>query len=131
MLVFMIGFTMVGFVDERPSKAERIVTEQVGATVRGELGTGAAIALPDGTQVTTLLESPDPGIYEVGVLVEGADELECGDWLVRIGSERFPAEECPFDSGRWSFTINATSSTGDPLVLQWVVDGQVKLELRS
>ena len=110
------------------SSVRPITIEKTGVVI-GLLGDVEPVLLQDGTSLTTLVESPDPGLIEVGVKITGprASTVKIDDIaLISSSGLEFRASELNKVEGGVAFTINASLATEDKLTLIWS-EGNVKL----
>jgi len=102
--------------------------------VFGELGGEEPVVLTDAVEVATLVESPDPGVVEVGVRISrsgGLVEVNDGEFsLVTDDGRIFTAAGLNVEPGSVVFTINAEIG-GHEFKIVWQRANQVRLVLFS
>jgi hypothetical protein len=93
-------------------------------TILGELGSEEVYTVADGRRISTLVESPDVGLLEIGVAVEG--ELNLGEIFVvdNLGRVYSPSEINANDKG-YAFTINISTSEELKYDLLWSNKGSL------
>jgi hypothetical protein len=109
--------------------SDRPDTDRRSTMISGLLGEQEPIILQDGSTVSTLLESPDPGLLEVGVMISGprASTVTIDDIiLVTSSGSEFRATELNKVEDGIAFTINATLTADERITLIWS-ENKVKL----
>ena len=133
-----IGFTYK-FVSERDTNiistseiADRPDAGKKPTMISGLLGVEEPIILQDGSTLSTLVESPDQGLLEVGVIITGprASTVTVTD-IVLIGStgSEFRATELNRVDTGISFTINASLEADERVTLVWFENKEKLVEL--
>lgn len=93
-------------------------------TLLGELGSEEVYTIADGRRISTLVETPDVGLLEIGVSVEG--ELNIGEIFVVDDSGRvYTAAEINTTDKGFSFTININNSDNSKYDLLWSNKGSL------
>ncbi len=106
-------------------------TQTVKTTI-GTLGSDKPVVLPDGSAITTLVESPDLGLLEVGVTIKGprAGQVALDDiYLLSTDGKQFWATELNTVDDSLVFTINAELTEGNQITLIWTERGTTLVEL--
>ena len=93
-------------------------------TLLGELGSEEVYTIADGRRISTLVETPDVGLLEIGVTVEG--ELNIGEIFAVDDSGRvYSAAEINSTDKGFSFTININNSDNSKYDLLWSNKGSL------
>jgi hypothetical protein len=102
-------------------------------TAYGSLDFEEPTILDDGTTITTLVESPDVGLLEIGVTVAGpsAAQIRRGEFSVVTSSGRlFTPSDLIVDGISLVFTINAAVEAGETFAVIWARDSVAIAVLR-
>jgi len=105
---------------------------QIVPVTNGTLGSDDPVVLLDGTTITTLVESPDPGFLEVGVMIKGprAGQVALDDiYLLSTDGQQFWATQLNTVDDSLVFTINAELTEGNHITLIWTERGTTLVEL--
>ena len=87
-------------------------------TILGELGSEEVYTVADGRRISTLVETPDVGLLEIGVSVEG--ELSVGEIFVVDSKGRvYSATEINSNDKGYAFTINIANTKDSKYDLLW------------
>ena len=93
-------------------------------TILGELGSEEVYTVADGRRISTLVETPDVGLLEIGVSVEG--ELSVGEIFVVDSKGRvYSATEINSNDKGYAFTINIANTKDSKYDLLWSNKGSL------
>ena len=93
-------------------------------TLLGELGSEEVYTVADGRRISTLVETPDVGLLEIGVSVEG--ELSVGEIFVVDSKGRvYSATEINSNDKGYAFTINIANTKDSKYDLLWSNKGSL------
>ena len=93
-------------------------------TILGELGSEEVYTVADGRRISTLVETPDVGLLEIGVSVEG--ELSVGEIFVVDSKGRvYSATEINSNDKGFAFTINIANTKDSKYDLLWSNKGSL------
>jgi hypothetical protein len=118
--------------EDKNSRFNKFYTTPNGSLI-GYLDSQLPLQLPNGVILQTLLESPNPGLIEVGISVSGTKIRKEDFILVTIDGRTFRPDDINFDqiSGFTNFTINAEINNASNFKIIWSSGGRLIATLFS